>query len=325
MKRILAVVAAVALMAAGQAWAGDYHHGASLICAECHVMHYSQTHGYNPDGSGITVPLGGSGPYHYLLRNDINELCLTCHDGNSWAPDVLGINAGSNVRMAGFLNEDGSGVEASGHTLNAIGTAPGGTFSNPDGLNCINCHHQHGHNSAGNAYKNLRGSFVSYSVGTNDPLTDVYEVAALNWDVSNIFFNEPDPTASAYADWCKGCHTNFHGAKGGPEVGGATGEEWVRHPNADANIGALGGGHSSNSTYAGRTNKVHVMNPNGTWTSTDPLDHADSTPSCFSCHKAHGNANAFGLIYMSGTGTVTENGDDGTTAKDLCKQCHRQG
>jgi hypothetical protein len=44
-----------------------------------------------------------------------------------------------------------------------------------------------------------------------------------------------------------------------------------------------------------------------------------------SCHKAHGNQNSFGLIYMSGTGTVTEEGDDGVQAKDLCKQCHVQG
>jgi hypothetical protein len=48
------------------------------------------------------------------------------------------------------------------------------------------------------------------------------------------------------------------------------------------------------------------------------------TPSCFSCHKSHGNQNGFGLIFMAGTGTVTEEGDGGVY-KSLCKQCHVQG
>jgi hypothetical protein len=43
-----------------------------------------------------------------------------------------------------------------------------------------------------------------------------------------------------------------------------------------------------------------------------------------SCHKSHGNQNAFGLIFMSGTGTITDNGDGGAY-RDLCRQCHRQG
>jgi len=67
---------------------------------------------------------------------------------------------------------------------------------------------------------------------------------------------------------------------------------------------------------------VQVMSASGVW---DPPA-ADNTPSCMSCHKSHGNQNAFGLIYMSGTGTVTEEGDvNGTQSKDLCKQCHVQG
>ena len=49
------------------------------------------------------------------------------------------------------------------------------------------------------------------------------------------------------------------------------------------------------------------------------------TPSCMSCHKGHGNANPFGLIFMTGSGAnVTENGDGGVY-KDLCRQCHVQG
>ena len=67
------------------------------------------------------------------------------------------------------------------------------------------------------------------------------------------------------------------------------------------------------------------MSPTGVWESLDPVDLADSTPTCVSCHKGHGNQNAFGLIYMAGTGVVTEEGDDGAQAKHLCGQCHVQG
>ncbi len=50
--------------------------------------------------------------------------------------------------------------------------------------------------------------------------------------------------------------------------------------------------------------------PYGSATGYDGTD-TELTPSCMSCHKSHGNQNAFGLIYMVGTGTVTEQGDDG--------------
>ncbi len=75
----------VALMGS-PATAGDFHTGASLRCADCHVMHFSQSHGFMPDGSGFSISLGSSGPYGYLLRNEVNDLCLSCHDGSAFAP-----------------------------------------------------------------------------------------------------------------------------------------------------------------------------------------------------------------------------------------------
>ena len=328
---------AVLMVCVPMAMAGDFHSGASLICSDCHVMHYSQSHGYNPDGSGIVPTLGTDGPYHFLLRNDINDLCLTCHDGQGWAPDVLGPNTGAHVRQAGTLNRPGTGLAPTGHTLDGTDVAPGSnpSWSNADGLNCVDCHHQHGYNPNGNAYRNLKydpgngfpfpGVMVSYATGVNDLTADVYQVAAgplpTHYSYDNIFFNEPDPTASSYAQFCKGCHTDFHGPKGGPEIGGATGVEFVRHPANDADIGAAGGGHSSLGVFTGNTNRVQTMSATGVW---DPPA-ADNTPSCMACHKAHGNQNSFGLIFMSGTGTVTEEGDDGTEVKALCGQCHVQG
>jgi cytochrome c2 len=115
---------ALLMVCASMAMAGDFHSGATLICSDCHVMHYSQTHGYNNDGTGITTPLGTSGPYHFLLRNDINDLCLTCHDGQAWAPDVLGPNTGAHARQGGTLNRPGTGNAATGHTLDSTDPAP---------------------------------------------------------------------------------------------------------------------------------------------------------------------------------------------------------
>ncbi len=335
MRRIfISLGAAVLAIGLSQAvYAGDFHRNASLVCSDCHTMHFSQQHGYSPDGSGLFTPLGGAGPHEYLLRNEVNELCLSCHDNQSFAPDVYGPNANTYVRQAGALNEEGDGNEATGHTLNSTNTAPGSNpaWSNADGLSCANCHFPHG----GANYRNLAGNpgnyeplgrtyaVVSYVTGAQDLTKDIFQTAAgplaTHYAYNNVQFNEPNETKSAYAFFCKGCHTDFHGDKGGAEVGGTTGEEWLRHPNADANIGALGGGHSSLATFTGRTNKVQVMSASGV------IPSADNTPSCMSCHKGHGNGNAFGLIFMSGTGTIDEEGDDGTSVRGTCKQCHVQG
>jgi hypothetical protein len=350
MKKLTLVGIAAIVLLAGGAIAGDYHTGASLNCAECHVMHYSQTHGYNNDGTGITVPLGASGPYHFLLRDEINALCLSCHDNQTFAPDVLAANGGTaptNGRQAGALNRDDTGpyFNETGHTLNATDVAPGGTWANADGLNCVNCHQQHGYGgfvaAGNNPYRNLlynaggvAGPGLSYSVGTNVLTTDVFETSAAyggdHYDIQNVHFNEPTATASAYGAWCQGCHTDFHGASTDANMrntAAAAGTEWYRHPTADANIGAIGGGHSNLADFSAHPYRVHVMSSTGdwgTWGTAWATAPTDLTPSCMSCHKAHGNTNAFGIIWATGAANWGENGD-GTSYDDLCSQCHVQG
>lgn len=351
---VVAVCAAMSLVAA-TSFAGDYHFGVTLICTDCHVMHYSQSHGYNANGSGNFTTPGAGGPYGFLLRNDINDLCASCHDGQTWAPDVIEATSGPvTVRQAGALNVlggDGLYPPTTGHTLGATVTAPGSNppWSNAAGLECTDCHAAHGR-SAGlptsitnGGYRNLfreTTGFVSisYSRGdvevTNDLTRWVFETSSSgntnnHYGRDAITFNEPVSTGSAYADFCKTCHTDFHGALGGTEIGGVpvTGgyEEFHRHPAAGANIGALGGGHSSLAQFTGRGNNVQVMSSAGHKPGTYVATDTDLSQSCFSCHKGHGNQNAFGLIYMLGTGTVTEQGDNGVDARNLCRQCHRQG
>jgi hypothetical protein len=337
------------------AMAGDYHFGTTLICSDCHVMHHSQQHGYNQEGGGIVPPMG-SAPESYLLRDEVNKLCLNCHDGQGWAPDVYGNNSTANTRQAGALNKEGISGNynpADGHTLNSKATAPGGTWAadTSEGLECVNCHQQHGRASTGQPsngqYRNrvtnpggTSSKYVTYAVGTNDLTRAVYErsgagaAVADHYDISNVDFNEPNTAGSPYGEWCQGCHTNFHGSSADANMrdqGHSPGEGWVRHPTADVNIGALGGGHSRLTTFGGHLYRVKVMSANGDWGTQGTAwasAPSDLTPSCFSCHKGHGNKNAFGLIYAKGNAALGEEGDgSGADAqvRTLCKQCHGQG
>ncbi len=338
MKKVIFLGIALSAFLISGAFAGDYHTGSTLNCAECHVMHYSQNHGYNSNGGGTTVNLGTTGPYDYLLRNEVNELCLSCHDNQTFAPDVLAANGGNaptNGRQAGALNRDNTApyFDADGHTLGSTDVAPGGIWSNADGLNCVNCHSQHGRtNSDGSSsYRNIRG--ISYAVGTNDLAKDIFELSATmggdHYDLQNVFFNEPNTAGSAYATFCKGCHTDFHGSSADGNMrntAGAAGEEWYRHPTADANIGATGHGHSSTTTFGAKAYRVQVMSSTGdwgTWGAAMTTVPTDLTPSCMSCHKGHGNTQAFGLIWATGAANYGENGD-GASYKALCGQCHTQ-
>jgi Doubled CXXCH motif (Paired_CXXCH_1) len=351
MKRLTLLLTGVMMVGVvALAAAGDFHVGTTLICSDCHVAHYSQSHGYSV--GGLFTPLGAGGPFNNLLRDDENKVCLACHNGQSFAPDVFGANGGTQyVREAGGLNAAaGNGLsndvgydETNGHTLYSTAMPPGSTGSayvpSAIGLRCIDCHAQHG---VATQYRNLlnRGIFtgdsLTYAIGTNDLTKDVFErtagTMATAYSVSNIDFNEPNTHASRYGNWCKACHTQFHGAGGDANMGGLSGgvtstnaTPWKRHPTADVNIGESGSAGtfiSSLSQYAGHVNKVKVMDSQGLWTGTS----ADNTitPSCMSCHKAHGNMNGFGLIFMNGSGTVTEEGDGGVY-KDLCRQCHTEG
>ena len=102
---------------------------------------------------------------------------------------------------------------------------------------------------------------------------------------------------------------------------------FIRHPTSQVTIGACtpqgydcfhdyGGGHDL-SRYVSSPTKVKVY-------ASDRVGFTDASPGCVSCHKAHGNRNAFGLIFMQGTGTLTDDGDGGTYV-DLCRQCHTEG
>ena len=347
MCRLALAATAVAVVVATDLSAGDYHEQSTLACGDCHIMHTSApTEGGGADqpaGNGFQVPAG-------LLRDDINDLCLSCHDASSRATDVLGGNSGrhsGDVRQAGSLNRMGrSGLPSTGHTLDSLAHAPGSSppWKPEDengagkGLNCINCHAPHGGQESVPTYRNLRSDagnnplgagLITYnhdSPGTNNPGRDVFVRRSLDFDEAAVDFNEPDPTGSAIGRFCAGCHNLFHGSPGDANIGGTVEGQgyrgFRRHPSGGVNVGAVGGQGSSAALFASRTNRVKVMSEAGEW----DIPGADVTPTCITCHKAHGNDNPFGLIYRSGSGSLTENGDaGGSTLESLCQQCHVQG
>jgi hypothetical protein len=282
---------------------------------------------------------------------------LNCHDNQTFAPDVMAANNNPSVnRLAGALNTAATAglgyPAATGHTLGITDAAPGATtWTNSDGLDCIDCHTQHGRTvgtPAQSVYRNLNifisssspSPYMTYAIATNDLTKDVFERSAsyggTHYDLTNVDFNEPVVTASAYGQFCGQCHANFHGTSTSTNMRdqtAAAGAGWLRHPTADANIGGttVGGNSSIPRAWGLRNNRVKVMSPTGNWgtqgTAFGSTGPTDLTPSCMSCHRAHGTTNAFGLIYPDETGAnpILENGATGGTYKGICKQCHVQG
>ena len=370
---IMIFAAAVVIASASSGAPGDYHVSGTLLCYDCHTMHFSMQHGWDGGAVSGTFQTGGSwlsanGPNHFLLKDTANNLCLGCHNGQSFAPDVVGANGGlgTAVREAGALNQiGGAGAgyeEYKGHTLGATSRPPGynpteAGFSDifPVGseLECTNCHTQHGRATA---YRNLgprsssSGTFeVTYNIDTTQDVTkDVWINMAKTWtsgvgapgstdyyDQSKIRFNRIETTlgnlssSNKIGAFCSSCHADFHGGPTNTGIGGtgSPAEGFIRHPTSNVNIGALGGGHSSASRFPANTTKVKVA-------TNDYTSYTNTTPICLTCHKAHGNQNPFGLVFLNRTAaSVTEQGGWATDQtennengyRNLCGQCHSQG
>jgi len=173
MKKTLILTAALAILAV-PAFAGEWHssNAGTNLCTDCHTMHFSQTHNWDGSTPVPTTPqpngnwLGAVGPNEFLLKMPANELCLACHDGQTFAPDVLEVNtnAASQIegRSAGALNRTTSAAPYQtwkGHTLDSTDLPPGynpatigATYTYTPALECTSCHTQHGR---GEAYRNL--------------------------------------------------------------------------------------------------------------------------------------------------------------------------
>ena len=380
----LAILAAAAL----PAFAGEYHSGANLECYDCHTPHHSMQHNWDGTNPVPTTPapngnwLGAGGPTNYLLKLPANQLCLACHDGQTFAPDVLADNSNaspSQGRNAGALNELGNPINGyldwMGHSLGSTVTPPGFNpaavgapptwYNAANGLECINCHAQHGPAAS---YRNL-GSYAlggaaasarpTYVISTTDNTTkDVWiKLASYTagsgsaatfdpyYDYVNIAYNRNDATvgttktSNRMDTFCATCHGDFHGGAGDTNIGAtiAALDGFIRHPTSQVTIGAAGaqgyGGHTSLADYTSGVYRTKVY-------ASDQAGFTDAAPGCVSCHKAHGNKNPFGLFFLaqakppaSPAGPITEEGayevgqtfDTATGQRNLCGQCHGQG
>ena len=359
------LIVAAALAYAGLASAGEYHKGEALKCSQCHTMHMSRQHSLR-NGSADTTPLSGTPNAKLLIQAGTNQTCLACHDGNHY-PDVFGAdyNAAWN-RSAGALNGNVPGhtspglsnpagqqstyapgviayADWMGHTLGSLATPPGfagATFtasSTGEGFNCSNCHAVHGSNAFRNAgmsrYMGYDEEFgkatnpfgtagASYSMGTVDLTKDVSVMNGNSKATVDITFGA-GTGANGMNAFCAACHGNFHGDA---NTKAATGTDFIRHPTTG--VVRLGTTYGSLITGA----QTDLVRPN--WTDTAAKNFEVG---CVTCHKAHGNARGFGLIYPSNVGAVVdyENGDAPTIDKgnsreyfnvrSLCITCHPMG
>lgn len=326
----------LSIVVADTAAAGDFHFSGSLMCSDCHVIHYSETH-LLTGAPGPDPILAPGGPFSYLLKASQAQLCLACHDGRVDVPDVRGAHAGGHQRAAGQLNVqgDGAGVEATGHTIGSSAAPPGGSWTNP-GLRCQHCHATHGTAYYRNLLDNpgtASGKFVTYMTGAvYSGNAAVQQLAgaplATRYATSNILYRRTvvGNTDFGLAEWCSGCHGDFHGAGGAPNMGGSAAGDtgptpWLRHPTRDVTMAEGVANRHVSATYwfSALASRVPVVSPTGTIPGLSTT--SDNEVFCGSCHKAHGSTRPKGLIFDDPTTPALE---DGGSLTQTCQQCHYQ-
>jgi cytochrome c553 len=353
MKKITLYIAAI-LALAFPVLAGEWHTGTTNLCTDCHTMHFSQQHKWDSADPIGTTPakdgnwLGTTGPNAFLLKAPANELCLSCHDGQTFAPDVLQANTNSAAhtfgRGAGALNEPvaAEGYDAwMGHTLDSTARPPGydptatpagDVFPAGNALECTSCHTQHG---IATVYRNLgpralgTGNLPKYVISTtNDVTKDVWinipsgyvansgdaAVFAPFYDASKLFYNRKDSvviatkTSNGIDTMCAACHGQFHGGAGDPNIGGDPVLQEQFLRHPTSQVTLKSGAHGTSNL----SRLVGAVVKTKVYT-TDYTGYVDATPGCVSCHKAHGNKNPFGLFFQSRLATgSSEEGDPGT-------------
>lgn len=359
MRRLLILVAAFAVVAlwGGVVMAGEYHSGQTLICFDCHTMHFSMQHGWAGGAVGGTpVPggdwLGSTGPNQFLLKAPANQLCLSCHEGQTYAPDVLATNTNASPtkgRQAGALNKDGGSPYETwkGHTLDSTTTPPGYDptligasatwYDATKGLECTSCHAQHG---PATSYRNLGpyalGSAASsarptYAISTtNDAAKDVwinlasYTAGSGNagtfnpyYDTASIAFNRNDATATSVKTSNKigtFCAACHANFHGGPGDANIGGSDAVLDGFIRHPNAQITIGAAGAQGYGGHSSLSRFQaNTTKVKVASDATDYSDASPICVTCHKAHGNQNPFSLVFLNRNATsVDEQGGLGS-------------
>ncbi len=365
MRKTMVLLAALLALAAIPAMAqsvgfDNYHYNANINCSDCHSMHAS-AHNNLTDGSAITAPntvlnspvinpyyIAPAAPAegrHYLLKND--DVCASCHDGKTWAPDVIGDHGNGYIRSAGGLREGSTG---GGHKIGSTVRPPGyngapvNNYFASGPLECFSCHSPHG----GRGFRNLVPYQMRTTIGAaNAPLiTPEYSKSAtwLNkdaviaadtrtWGTDSLasYYGRDKVTYGRLANgaevdfagskasnrmdqFCGVCHSKFHGGEITSNVGDGTG--FVRHPTSIVTLASAG------TTFGATLRPAQTLK---VYQAAGVVSAATDSPGCVSCHKAHGNNNPFALIYPDRLGGTVPNEEGGGIYKDLCKSCHGMG
>jgi hypothetical protein len=313
---------------------GTYHNGATLRCADCHVMHQSKQHRLEDDPAND--PFGGfpqnfSGGANLLKSPDPVALCLACHDGQSGIPDVMGNDVNAlTERSAGFFAAVGE-RNPRGHSLDyGLVTGDfelcmrchfGGDFTTASAT-CIDCHNPHGNGRV----RNLQ--WASYPGG--EPQFGLLEATSSGlqkYEAANIAYGTDNTDAlREVSNMCIDCHHVFSG----DSYIDPDGNGWHnRHPSYESERGstnsiAQGGARgttdpahweSGSGAGFGATARMRWM-ANGATNFADAMivDAASNGVFCLSCHQAHGNDHSFALRWDPTT----------TPAGFGCEQCHNR-
>ena len=310
-----------------------FHNGADLVCSDCHVTHASRSHAVDPGSTrplSGTVYTGGANP-NLLIAPDPLDLCLTCHDGQTFAPDVVGSDAaGLTQRSAGFF-ADPEVENPRGHDLGR-GLMPAGGwdfcmrchFSSTLQLKvtCVDCHNPHGNGVA----RNLQ--WASDPSGT--PELGLFTNPAVSglsrYESANVSFGTLDaPALREPSNICIDCHHVFSGGNYVDPDGDGIHNRHPAYDSERASTNRLDQGEAKGSSAPAHWNagtgsgfgaipRVRPIVANATsYAAGREINAHQNGVFCLSCHRAHGSNEPFSLVWPAPTSTTDGPG---------CDQCH---